>query len=126
MKYFDKDGKHNFVDARNAFVGYDSGQGCCENADFALVRALPAAYPAYGTEIGNIPVSEAEGYDFDPAFFQKIDDPSRALDDGGAVAFRLTRDTDELFLILYNCHNGYYGHGFDFTVGGVKVHEGIL
>ncbi len=33
---------------------------------------------------------------------------------------------EELFLVLYNNHNGYYGHGFEFGVGENIIESDIL
>lgn len=49
------------------------------------------------------------------------------LDAGGMVAFKLVNGAgDEKYLHLFNCHNGYYGHGFEFKVGDEVVKEGCL
>jgi len=42
------------------------------------------------------------------------------------VSFRLSKDGDVIYLVLYNYHNGYYGHGFHFTVDGKDIENGYL
>lgn len=61
-------------------------------------------------------------YRIDPEFFKRI---------GEAVVFRLVGqsrcgDTDELFVVLENHHNGYYSHGFSLSVGGEQKFKGFL
>ncbi len=73
-------------------------------------------------------------YVFDKDFFQTIDylkdsDGSdwNALDSGSVAVFRIVgKENKELFLHLFNCHNGYYGHGFEVKHGGEIVNEGTL
>jgi hypothetical protein len=42
------------------------------------------------------------------------------------VIFRITDGAAEKFVHLFNCHNGYYGHGFGFKVGDTMIREGGL
>lgn len=49
------------------------------------------------------------------------------LDAGRMVAFKLTAlGKPDLFLHLYNAHNGYYGHGFEVKHGGEVVEDDTL
>lgn len=68
-----------------------------------------------------------ENWEFDPDYFVEAE-AGRNLDGGGMVIFRLTHKTDDKhqYLHLFNCHNGYYGHGFTMTIGGDIKHEGSL
>lgn len=114
MKIFDRDGKYNFVDTNNVFVGYDSYQCCCEDFGYVLCFKLPDNL--YNAE--KLPDSAAEGYVFDPDYFESRDD---------YVVFRLVQDNHpEIFLILYNFHNGYYSHGFTMSVDSVVKQEGMI
>jgi hypothetical protein len=56
-----------------------------------------------------------DGYYFDIQFCEVNHDE----DGSGEAIFRLLNDNgdDYMYLILYNNHNGYYNHGFDFTWG---------
>jgi uncharacterized protein YqkB len=117
MKIFDKDSKINFVDDNNVLVGFDDEQCCCENFGYFLSRSVPKKIEE-DIEI------ETDGFNFDTEFFEEVSDDS--FDCGGMVIFRLVKDDEEIFLALYNSHNGYYSHGFDMEVGGQTIHGGIL
>ena len=154
MRIFEKDNKHNFVDENNVYVGYDSYQSCCENADWFIASYILEEVPdcffegngtfdknsSYFEEmckkhesIRNEMVADwrqvykstdLDGYVFDIDFFKELSYPN--LDGGGAVAFRLINQDKEKFLHLFNSHNGYYGHGFSMNVSNKEIREGNL
>lgn len=122
--------KVNFADQNNVVVGYDLEQNCCETAGWFLTKTLPCVWDereyAWGGEKIDHKTVDLDPYVFDTAYFNEhpeSPDSANSMDSGGAVAFRLTNGTDELFLVLYNIHNGYYSHGFTVEVGGVKVRD---
>ena len=122
MKYFEHNEKYNFVDGNNVFVGYDSYQSCCEQASWFMAETpVRDAEPDEHYQPAELP-----GFMFDTDWFESHDPP--ALDAGGLAIFRLVNaDGDEWFLHIYNCHNGYYGHGFEFAVGDVSLlPQGLL
>jgi hypothetical protein len=125
MKYFNKDSKFNFVDENNVVVGYDSHQDCCENAAWSYTHNEPTTF-----KFAEIPTPEnydTEAYNFDPAWFRELTETRDSLDEGGAVAFRLTAEgKPDLYLVLSNSHNGYYSHGFTLEVGGIVARNGSL
>lgn len=127
MKIFDSnntswDSKVNFIDEENAFVGYDDYRCCCEHADWFLSKNewtdIPEKKEEYSEEY-------LAGYLFDRGYFKEVHD-GEAFDAGGMVIFRLTKNSEELFLHLFNCQNGYYGHGFEFKIGEETIKEGCL
>lgn len=118
MKIFDKDGKTNFVDDNNVFVGFDNSQYCYENFGHFLSRKIPNEIDEGAENI------DPEGFYFDVNFFQESS-PS-GFECGGLVIFRLVKGDEEIFLTLYNSHNGYYSHGFEMSVGGTTIQEGSL
>jgi hypothetical protein len=122
VKIFERDGAWNFVDVNNAFVGFDSGQSCCEHAGYVLSRS--ASFDA--SEESVVRDIDAEPYSFDPRFFA-TGNGHEGLGEGGYAIFRLVADELEpIYLKISNSHNGYYGHGFSFTVGGKVVKGGTL
>jgi hypothetical protein len=115
------DSKVNFVDMNDVFVGYDMGQSCCEDAGYFIADSITP----YKYDMDKIESHDIEHYIFDKDFFEYV--PSEDLDCGGMVAFKLVSDgKPELFLHLYNAHNGYYGHGFEVKHGGEIVKDYYL
>ncbi len=125
MKILDteKYGEHvNFIDDNDVFVGYDLRQDCCETADWYIWdKIIPYSYD----DDDKRETPDVNSYNFDLDFFQEV--PSDSLDAGKMVVFKLVaEDKPDLYLHLYNCHNGYYGHGFEVKHGGETVQSGTL
>lgn len=108
--------KINFVDDKNCFIGFDYSQSCCESFGYFLTRSMPV--PDVDTaESDKLEGTDFPGYNFDTSFNKCELYPDG--DGGGSVTFRLANDSaEEMFLTLYNHHNGYYGHGWDMRIGG--------
>lgn len=126
MEKFERGCKINFVDENNVFVGYDLSQCCCEDADWIVTDKEPSMFSDVddgGLRGEDIPWQALR---FDTRYFKVLPDPDGRLDSGGAVTFRMIADGLEFFLTLYNCQNGYYGHGFEASIGGQKWQEGGL
>ena len=109
--------KVNFVDKNNVFVGYDLSQQCCETAGFFI----------HDKEIDVIQEKSIESvsdYVFDKTYFELV----QLKDYESKIArFKLVaKGKKSLFLHLYNCHNGYYSHGFEFMNGKKIMKEGLL
>ena len=123
MKIFNQTGefpsKVNFADENNVCLGYSLSQNCCEDADWFI--SDKEEVEAYDTKKAEFNV---EDFVFDPAYFEQVD--CSELDAGEMVRFRLVNGSNELFIHLYNCHNGYYGHGFEFKIGDEIKHDGYL
>jgi hypothetical protein len=123
MKVFNKDGKINFVDDNNVFVGFDYSENCCEYFGWFLTKQFPTGEDVRRLEEpSNI---DPDGYQFDPNFFEQNLE-GYDFDEGGAAIFKLVKGHDHLFLTLFNSHNGYYGHGFEVKHGGITVNSGCL
>ena len=119
MQYFNRDGKFNFVDENNVFVGYDSDQDCCETASWFVTDAPMSVEWLGETEVE----IDWPKWRFDPSFFEKHE---CVYDSGDVVIFRLVSGRQEKYLHLFNSHNGYYGHGFEMKIGGETVRDDIL
>lgn len=142
MRFFDRDHKWNFVDENNVVVGYDNRPDCCERFGFIFTPDWKAVDARIVTQredeqiLSNVPPEdELLKYRFDPEWFQELPNEAPAgkpawhapFEEGGAVAFRLIAEGErDLYLILYNSHNGYYSHGFTVEVGGQKTRKGSL
>ncbi len=128
MKIFDRDRKINFVDDNNVLVGFDSQQSCCESFGWALSRSYSDG--DIFLDVNDHPFSgengiDPTGYQFDKDFY-KTDVSGIYVFDGGSVVFRLVKNDDEIFLLLWNSHNGYYGHGFSMELDGQNIHSGCI
>jgi hypothetical protein len=119
--------KRNFVDDNNVFVGYDLRQSCCENADWFIADEVikDKISPWSGKDPDEFSKPEyLDGYRFDQDWFKKID---HNPDAGNRVIFRLVNDDgEEKFLHLFNVHNGYYGHGFEFEIDDETVESDYI
>ena len=127
MKIFDRvapwPDKVNFVDDNNVVVGYDMDQSCCERAGWYISTALR-------TDIDDGCTTDPAtlgDYDFDPKFFEHVE--SADVNEGGMVRFRLVRRDApwlDVYLHIFNSHNGYYSHGFTFTAQDKTIQDGSL
>ena len=102
--------KYNFVDKNNRLVGFDMHSHCCESFGWGIGLTKD--------EIENSPSNE----DLKPYVFAnepptETDPPDG--DCGGTISFRLIADgKPDLWLNLYNHHNGYYSHGWESSWAG--------
>lgn len=142
MRIFIQDHKTNFVDERDVLVGFDDQyNSCCETFGYFFTGDEPTADTIQSIEdqIGerDYEADEFAGFYFDPDYFKEFGD----YDGGGYAVFRLVHHRMEhdsamrrkdragrphVFLVLFNHHNGYYGHGFSFKVPGREVVESGL
>ncbi len=106
--------KVNFIDVNDVYVGYDISQSCCEHADW-FIHPMQCESPyieEYGDSYSGIVNKEFDlnGFVFDTKF---VEYSTKDTDSGAMVIFRMVKGNNQLFLHLFNVHNGYYGHGFD-------------
>jgi hypothetical protein len=120
MKIFNKDGKINFIDDNNVFVGFDYKASCCETFGWALSRDFPthAKEGCHGID--------PDGFQFDTRYFYCDSKPDWYLDKGGIAVFKLKKEDEVIYLTLWNSHNGYYSHGFEMIDDELTVREGRL
>ncbi len=154
MRIFERDGKTNFADVNDVLVGYDAWDNCCEVHGYALHSSFPPSEPRpymWQREDEGAPATECsapsnlEEMVFDVDFFEELP----GYDEGGRVFFRLVsprlmrprrdetmrrlqrgaavnNEAAEVYLELFNHHNGYYSHGFTVEVGGEVIRESRL
>jgi hypothetical protein len=141
VRVFEQDYKVNFVDESDVLVGFDNSQSCCENFGWFFSDKVPGKIKHYDEDLSYEILSpskeELEGFNFDPEFFRPHSNGS-SYDVDDHVTFRLVgplpfedgeplyEKQREIFLTLYNSHNGYYSHGFEVTVNGQVLHSGSL
>ena len=114
MKIFRNGWKINFADANDVLVGFDYEGNCCENFGYYF------SLTPMGEEMEE--PSDLETYLFEKTFFrQEIKHGDRE-----EATFMLSNKGNTIFLNIFNDHNGYYGHGFDFTWAGNLIKSGTL
>jgi hypothetical protein len=109
--------KLNAVDQNNVVLGYDLGRHCCENADWFISNIVEETPRG---RADNEETLDLEAFYFDTSFFKLID-PCAGCDEGGMAIFRITDGAQDMFIHLYNSHNGYYGHGFTVEHSGQTI-----
>jgi hypothetical protein len=121
--------KVNFVDDNNVLVGYDFTNNCCEDFGWYIhnkIGPTNGENPVFNDDIDHNAINDSlKEWVFDTAFFNQLSIDKRSDQENIAV-FRLVNGDNELFLHLYNSHNGYYSHGFDFSKDGSIIHTGDL
>lgn len=127
MKCFEADGKYNFVDKKNVFVGYDSSQHCCEDAGYYFCQQEPGDIVVdlyYSKE--KLPLQPSAD-DLEPYSFDKKYGKDIGHEGSWGTVFKLkARGYPDIFLVLFNHHNGYYSHGFEFGIGKEVLKRGSL
>lgn len=118
MKVFDQQepwpDKVDFVDHNNVVVGFDMGQYCCEQFGFHFTK------DKHGETIVTVTEEELAPYVFDTS-------RDSVVQNDGCAIFRLwADDKPDLYLVLFNHHNGYYSHGFAFKNNDVTILTGQL
>lgn len=110
--------KMNAVDLNNNLVGFDTYDDCCAHGGWFVTLEK------YREEFDSHEQTEAieyPDYSFDPAFFE-----DESGTDDGVVRFRMMAEgKPDLFLHLFNCHNGYYSKGFEYSFGEIKYEGNI-
>lgn len=118
--------KVNFVDDSNVLVGYDTDQCCCEDAGYFI------SDKEENENKNDNGISDGlDGYVFDKSYFAEVvpkrNEYGSCLDCGGMVRFKLVcNGKPDLYLHLFNVHNGYYGHGFEFKMGDLVLKKGDI
>jgi len=123
MEVFERDRKINFVDENDVFVGFDNEQDCCEDFGWAFLDELPKT--CYEAMNQNSIKFDTKDWVFDTAFFKLFND-DECDEETAVVAFKITKGKEHKYLILYNSHNGYYGHGFEMQLSGENIQNGCL
>ena len=116
MKIFNKSegwgSKVNFVDENNILLGYDLAQHCCEYADWFISDKPETGIRQDLTGSGFD--EEMPDWIFDTKYFKETS--GSEFHSGGMAIFRIVNKVtnEEKFIHIFNSHNGYYSHGFEF------------
>ena len=107
-------GKVNFVDENNVFVGYDMKHQCCEEYGWFLSDEIREEIPKKEFLEDEKGIKDLDLFVFDPGFYSKFWIKDKEHGEGSVIAFKMKNRDKEVYLHLFNCHNGFYGHGFEF------------
>lgn len=125
MKYFETKDKHNWIDENNVFVGFSNRDCCCENWGYFYSTTQPKR--GLTSNIGPT-ADDLAPYNFDKEYFHEAEGKERnEYDNGGAVTFKLIcQNKPDIYLTLFNIHNGYYSHGFEMQQNKTTIKEGSI
>ena len=128
MKRFDQvapwPSKVNYVDANNVVLGFDMERSCCEDFGHAVVGSLEEAKEVSEGRGDAIPW-DITAYSFIQEAPANLYDTYAHGEAHAAKAFRIIApNKPDLFVIIWNHHNGYYSHGFTFEGPGVVAISG--
>lgn len=107
--------KYNFIDDKDHFVGYSAYPQCCESFGWYLSsqpNILDNDRYSFSDRPPALPNTLLQEYHFDVSI--------PVINEGDEASFTLRKDDnsdDVIYLVLYNHHNGYYGHGWDTNWG---------
>lgn len=124
--------KVNFVDSNNVVLGYDLDQSCCETAEWTISENKDGTNPLLRGDDQSAFEKTLDGYVFDPDFYEVHHDEDK---EEHTAVFRLrgvprwgrgqwVDAGPDLYIHLWNRHNGYYSHGFVFR--GAEVIKDTL
>lgn len=120
--------KVNFVDENNVVLGYDSDQNCCEFWTWNIDRKAGAETLTDETGGYHIdPNFREQYYVFDINFYDEIKNGSEENPDAAIFKVVNKNDPNDIYYVnLWNCHNGYYSHGFSLTENDKVIKEGYI
>ncbi len=115
--------KVNFVDDNNVVLGFDNTSQCCESFGWYVSESKNAESGKGGDEYDKQSVEFLAPYNFDVSYSVSSNDDNEHYD----YEFKLVaKGLPDLYLTLYNEHNGYYSHGFTMTADNKKIYSGSL
>lgn len=98
------DGKINFIDKNNIYVGYDLDIDCCE---------YPFYYFSESSEFQEDVTENEDDFNIEDYYFTLNIKEIDGYIEGGIAQLELMNDKKEkLYLYLVNHHNGYYWHEY--------------
>lgn len=121
------DCKINFIDEGDIFVGFDNCAQCCESFGWYIIDKVDASYSNKCDDSleDGFCIASVKGYVFDTSFFELHEENDCDVD--MCAVFKIVKSGDrDLYLHLFNHHNGYYSHGFVADIGGDVWQEGYL
>ena len=117
IKFFDQDYRWNWVDSNNNFVGYSNDADCCEQYGYHWVDLNNKVILDQDSLLQNSNLvwdTDWVDSDFGVDNLIGIDNLDFSFnDDELEIKTFKVKNTDGVYLVLYNSHNGYYSHGWE-------------
>lgn len=95
------EGYEIITDEQSVKIGVSSGQSCCES--FGYLTTNDDLKDFIGADLTGISI-------VDTALNNKKIEELEYLDQGGAMFVNIETSNGVLQIVVYNAHNGYYGH----------------
>jgi hypothetical protein len=122
------DRRCNWIDENNVFVGYCAEQSCCEHfGAYISDELVPERDEAKRNQIEKVEVV-LDDLRFNPKQWWWIVEPTAEEWANEAIfgMYDVNDPSRVRYLHLYNAHNGYYAHGFEYKQGDAVLKEGSL
>lgn len=125
----------NFVDENNVVLGYSLEQNCCENAgwllsdsdDFETIKKqINDDQYCSVSDKNPISIENEEDYRFDKSYNKYFGFENGEYCQVEIFKIMNIKTNEEKFICIFNSHNGYYSHGFDFKMNKELIIEGSL
>ena len=117
IKFFDQDYRWNWVDSNNNFVGYSNDADCCERYGYHLVdlkNKIILDQDSFLQDSNLVWDTSWIDSDFNVSNLEGINDLDFSFDDDELeIKTFKVKNADNVYLVLYNSHNGYYSHGWE-------------
>lgn len=123
VKFFERDGKYNWVDEYNVVVGFSATSCCCEQ--YGYFYSLVPKPSETDFQWDTLSETELKDYHFVPEFYESNWTSENGNEQEGI--FKMINSAGEtIYLTIFNYHNGYYAHGFEMLENGVEIRSGYL
>lgn len=124
IKFFVKDEKLNAVDSDNRLIGFDINDDCCAYGGWFISETIIKKEPLWDMKSFRVELAELKDYVFDNKILEVTDDSEY-----NAIVVKMNPIDEyrnkELFLHLFNVHNGYYSKGFTYSNGETIVERNV-
>jgi hypothetical protein len=129
MKIFNDEKKYgygiNFVDHNNCFVGFRYEQNCCEEFGYKISKKCPKTFEEIDS-LKDFDEKLMSEYSFDTSFELSLCGGDDYHEKNAATFRAVDKNSNEIFITIWNNHNGYYSHGWKFSKDGKEIRSGDL
>ena len=117
--------KWNWVSDTDRFIGFDANECCCEAFDYYYTKKVNGKETKYLYKTVHKKLESGDNdFELGDVIIKEKGDSS--FGDNYAYIELLNKKSNDLvcYIVLYNSHNGYYGHGLRYkTIDGVEYED---